>query len=103
MVSPVLERVKKSVMDIEPSAQIILYGSRARGDFSEASDWDVLILVEGDVDYKRTDKIRHQLHLIEWDTGDVISSIVRNCTVWESPQYQVMPLHKSIETDGIRL
>jgi len=48
--SALFNRVKNAVKQIEPSAEIILYGSRAREDFNEGSDWDFLILVDGIVD-----------------------------------------------------
>ena len=30
--------------------EIILFGSRARGDFNEDSDWDILVVVSEDID-----------------------------------------------------
>ena len=53
MKSEILIKVKNAILKIEPSAEIILYGSRAREDFHEGSDWDFLILVDGEVDDKR--------------------------------------------------
>jgi predicted nucleotidyltransferase len=103
MISPLLERIKTAVLRVEPEAEIILFGSRARHDFVAGSDWDLLILVNGEVDYIRTDRIRHQLHEIEWDTGEVISSIVRSRQVWASPQYRVTPLYKNIAHEGVRI
>ncbi len=38
MKSALLDKVKDAVKQIEPSAEIILYGSRARNDFREYSD-----------------------------------------------------------------
>ncbi len=55
--STLIEQVKQAILEIEPSAEIILYGSRSRGDFNEESDRDFLILVEGTVDDKRIDNI----------------------------------------------
>jgi len=103
MNSTLLDKVKKAVTHIEPTAEIILYGSRAREDFHDGSDWDFLILVDGDVDDKRTDSIRHQLYEIEWETGDVLCSIVRSRAEWESPEYGVIPLYKNIKKEGISL
>ena len=40
-----IEQVKKAVNEIEPDAEIILYGSRSRGDSTTESDWDLLILI----------------------------------------------------------
>lgn len=96
-----LERVKKAVQQIEPTAEIILYGSRAREDYTESSDWDFLILVDGEVDDSRIDCIRHQLYEIEWETGDVLCSMVRSRSEWESPDYLVIPLYQNIRLEGI--
>ena len=38
----VLSLIRDTIRASEPAAQIILYGSRARGDAREDSDWDVL-------------------------------------------------------------
>lgn len=96
-----LEQVKEAVHEIEPDADIILYGSRARGDAHAESDWDFLILLDGVVDDERTDAIRHRLYEIEWDCGEVLSSIVRSRQEWDTPLYQVTPLSKVIREQGI--
>ena len=70
-----LRQVKETVLTIEPTAEIILYGSRARGDSRAESDWDFLVLVDGPVDDERVDRIRHRLYEIEWESDQVLSSI----------------------------
>ncbi len=99
----ILEKVKEAVLKLEPSAEVILYGSRARNDFREYSDWDFLILVDGAVDTSRTDRIRSALYDIELDTGEIISSIVRSRHEWNGPKYRFAPLHSNIEREGILL
>lgn len=56
----ILELIRNTIRQKEPSANIILYGSRARGDSREGSDWDVIVIVDkpharfdekGDLDY----------------------------------------------------
>ena len=42
--SILFNRIKKTVQNVEPSADIILYGSYARGEQKEESDIDVLLL-----------------------------------------------------------
>lgn len=96
-----LEQVKQSVHEIEPDADIILYGSRARGDAHAESDWDFLILLDGVVDDARTDSIRHRLYEIEWDCSEVLSAMVRSRQEWDTPLYQVMPFSKVIREQGI--
>ena len=96
-----LEHVKQTVHDIEPDAEIILYGSRARDDAHAESDWDFLILLDGVVDDARTDSIRHRLYEIEWDCGEVLSSIVRSRQEWDTPLHQVTPFSKVVREQGI--
>jgi predicted nucleotidyltransferase len=98
-----LLKVKEAILKIEPSADVILYGSRARDDYREYSDWDFLILLDGEVDTARTDRIRRVLFDIELDTDQIIGSIVRSKQEWNSPKYAVVPLHKNVEREGIRL
>jgi uncharacterized protein len=98
-----LMRVKRDVLALEPEAHVILYGSRARGDATEDSDWDLLVLVDGKVDHPRTDRIRHQLYELEWETGEVLSVIVRNRGEWDRFPYRAMPIHQRIAAEGICL
>ena len=98
-----LDQVKWAVRAVEPDAEIILYGSRSRGEFVSESDWDFLILVSGHLDDKRVDAIRHRLYEVEWECEEVISSIVRSREDWHSDLYQSMPFHRRVEQEGIRL
>lgn len=99
----ILSQVKQLVHKIEPDAEIILYGSRARGDASPDSDWDFLILVNGPVDADRTDRVRHALYELEWDIGEVLSSIVRDRTEWQTPLYQATSLYQAVQAEGVTL
>ena len=98
-----LEQIRQAVHEVEPDAEIILYGSRSRGDAAAESDWDLLILVDGPISDERTDRFRHRLYEIEWEFGEVISSIVRSREEWNSAVYQAMPFHQRVRQEGIRL
>lgn len=98
-----LKDIKLAVSEVEPGAEIILYGSRSRGDALSESDWDLLILVDGPLNDERTDRIRHRLYEVEWEYGEVISSIVRNREEWNSGIYKAMPFHQRVQQEGIRL
>ena len=98
-----LKQIGQTVREVEPNAEIILYGSRSRGDAVLESDWDLLVLVDGHVSDKRLDRIRHRLYEVEWESGEVISSIVRNREEWNSDLYQAMPFYQRVEQEGIRL
>ena len=98
-----LTRVKQAIREVEPEAEIILYGSRSREDAGSESDWDFLILVDGPVNDGRTNAIRHRLYEIEWESGEVLCSVVRNRQEWRSARYQAMPFHQNVEREGIVL
>jgi predicted nucleotidyltransferase len=98
-----IEQIKQTVRKVEPEADIILYGSRSRGNAISESDWDFLILVDGPISDERTDRIRHRLYEIEWESGEVLSTIVRNREEWNSDLYQAMPFHQRVQKEGIRL
>jgi len=98
-----LEQIRQAVREVEPNAEIILYGSRSRADAVFESDWDFLILVDGPVSDERTDRIRHRLYEIEWESEEVISSIVRNREEWNSGLHPAMPFHQRVRQEGIRL
>lgn len=98
-----ITQIRQAVHEIEPESEIILYGSRSRGDALSDSDWDFLILVDGPTSDERTNRIRHRLYEIEWESGEVISSIVRNREEWDSDLYQTMPFHQRVQQEGMRL
>lgn len=98
-----LARIRLAVHEVEPGAEIVLYGSRSRGDASAESDWDLLVLLVGDVGDERTDRIRHRLYELEWEAGEVISSIIRSREEWNGGRYQAMPFHALVEREGVRL
>ena len=101
--SKLLEQIKQAIHEVEPEAEIILYGSRSRGKAGSESDWDLLILIDNPADDECTDRIRHRLYEIEWDSGEVISSIVRNREEWNSNLYRSMPFRQRVQQEGIRL
>lgn len=98
-----LEQVKQTILEIEPNANVIIYGSRTHGKAGPESDWDFLVLLDGGVDQERIDAIRHRLYNIEWECGEVLSCIVRSRKEWNSPLYKAMPFHENVEREGIVL
>jgi uncharacterized protein len=100
--SLVLSRIKTIVMQIDPEAHIILYGSRARGDERPDSDWDLLILVNSktDLDYERA--FRHKLFDLELELEETFSVTVHNKNEWKS-KYWVTPLYRNIAVEGLRI
>ena len=92
------ERVKQAVQSIVPDATVILFGSRARGDFHAASDWDFLILLEK-IDDETKGKIRHELYKLELETEEVISSLIEEKAEWE--RHQILLLYQNVNKEGV--
>jgi predicted nucleotidyltransferase len=82
---------------------VILYGSRARGQARQDSDYDLLVLVDGPATAELEENIRAQLYPIELDTGAVLTLLVYSRADWSSPRHAALPLHEQIERDGVIL
>jgi len=79
---------------------IILYGSRARGDASPDSDYDVLVVVD-----KRTSEIRRAIIRIESEIEDekgaFLVCLVRSESLYEENRRLEMPLYCNVEAEGV--
>lgn len=62
----IINLIRNTIRQAEPTAQIILYGSRARGDAHENSDWDVLAIIDKP---RLTLQDRSSLQYTIWDKG----------------------------------
>jgi predicted nucleotidyltransferase len=97
----IIQLIRQKVNDLDKTAEIILYGSRARGDNKQDSDWDVMILLNRkNVDKKVEQTFRHHLLDIELEIGVPISVFVYSKSDWEG-KYSITPLFKSIKKEGI--
>jgi predicted nucleotidyltransferase len=98
-----LARCRDSIRSLDPSVEVILYGSRARGDANPESDYDFLILTDGEVTLKREDNFRRQLFPIELETGAVLTVILVSREDWNSALYGAMPFYQNVVRDGVIL
>jgi predicted nucleotidyltransferase len=97
----ITQLIRQKVNEIDNTAEVILYGSRARGDNRHDSDWDVMILLKRkDVDKKVEQTFRHHLLDIELEIGVPVSVFVYSKSDWEG-KYSITPLFRSIKKEGI--
>lgn len=96
----IIRKVKEAIHKIDVEAEIILFGSRARGDFKQNSDWDFLILTSKVADEAFKKKIREALFYIELETEQAISSIIHNKDEWYK-KYQITSLFQNVASEGI--
>ena len=97
----IIQLIRQKVNEIDKTAEVILYGSRARGDNKRDSDWDVMILLNRkNVDKRVEQSFRHNLLDIELEIGVPISVFVYSKKDWEG-KYSITPLARSIKKEGI--
>lgn len=99
----ILSEIKKTILDQDPNAEVILYGSFARGDYREDSDIDILILLDKEsITYEDESRIAHPLYYLENKTNKVISPLIRSRKVWYE-KYPNTGLFINIKNEGIQL
>ena len=87
---------------VPPNSEVILFGSQARGDAHEGSDWDILILLDKDcVTMDDIDDYTYPLREMGWDYNECINTILFTKKDW---QHDIAsPFHENVTKDGIRL
>lgn len=99
----ILKLCKEALSEVDPSVQAILYGSRARGDAYADSDYDILLITDGEPDLIKEDQFRRKLFNIELETGYVFSITLYSKKQLSDPVYKEMPFIKNIKKDGISI
>ena len=79
----ILASIKEKVLSIVPDAKVMLFGSRARGDWYEESDWDILVLTEQEVTHELDNKVFKTISSFALDNFFWIDAIVVNKDDWE--------------------
>ena len=75
-----------SVHKVDPKAEVILFGSRARGDARKDSDWDVLIIVDTPkVTEEQFETLNYDLWLKGLELGQEINPIIYTRDRWNAP------------------
>jgi predicted nucleotidyltransferase len=99
----IIDRIRNTVRQKDSSAEVILYGSHAKGNAREGSDWDILILLDSEyINLKVEQDYRHYLLDLELEIGEPISVTVYSKKSWET-RHSITPLYRSIIREGITL
>lgn len=99
----ILNLIKSKVLFKDPKAEIILFGSHAKGTSNKNSDYDILILLNRKKVNRDIEKeFREALFDVELETGQPISTLVFSKNDWEE-RHSVTPLYRNIKNDGVRL
>ena len=85
----IIEKIRETASQSVPlGGNVFLYGSRARGDAKEDSDWDLLVVVDGDSvvndDY---DRITYPITLLGWSLKECFVPILYTRKEWEAESF----------------
>ena len=97
----ILSSVKNRIKKIDPKVRILLFGSRARKDATDNSDWDFLILTNLAVNRELKNRISDELFETELETDEVLSGVIQNTELWK--QYSFTSFYQNVTSEGIEL
>ena len=80
----------------------LLFGSRARGDARQDSDWDVLILLDKDrITPTDLDEVGYPIRKLGWDIDAQFNPIMYTMKDWEARSFTLF--HKNVMKEGVAL
>jgi predicted nucleotidyltransferase len=99
----VLSKIQSLGKQVVPEgSRLMLFGSRARGDFRADSDWDLLILLnKNKITSRDYDEITYPFAELGWQIGEMIHPIIYTKNDWEKKSFS--PFYKNVMKEGITL
>jgi predicted nucleotidyltransferase len=96
----VLEKIKAKVKAIEPNAELILFGSRSRGEANENSDFDLLINTDREVSMGYELQLQTAIYDIELEMDVLIEAFLFSKKQWDNGSTP-SPLIESVRREGV--
>jgi len=98
----IINRIKAVAEDTLPAnSTLMLYGSRARGDYRADSDWDLLILLDKAKLVADDYDIAYPFRELGWDIGEEINPHIYTKRQWN--EWTFLPFRKNVERDKLIL
>ena len=82
-------------------AHLLLYGSRAQGDYRENSDWDLLVLLNRPQEASDFQNIAYPIMELGFDLREYFSVQTYSQQKWDAMSF--LPYYKNVEQDKIVL
>lgn len=86
-----------------PVRDVILFGSKVRGDSDEDSDIDLLLLTTQPLHWKERHAIVDALFEVEMRHDVLISIVVNTVYDWHEGICTVLPIHEEINREGVTI
>ena len=101
MNTQILEEIKKLKQKLLPNEKLILFGSQARGDENENSDWDLLVLLnkDGKHNWDDFDRYAFPFEEIGWNYGVAINTLIYTQEEWNMGK--IFPFYNNVMNEGI--
>lgn len=83
-------------------AKVILFGSRARREARQDSDWDILVLLDKDkIEEGDHDRYTYPFWELGWQTNQMIHPLIYSKREWDKRKGS--PFYENVEAEGVRL
>ncbi len=96
-----IEAASKILKEMFPVRQVVLFGSKARGDYDEESDIDLLVLMSRPISWTERKAINDALYDIQLSYDVIISTLIATDEDWNEGAFSVLPIHDEVREHGI--
>ncbi len=98
----ILESIRQIKRKVLPDETLILFGSQARGDANEDSDWDLLIILnKSKREFEDFDRYAFPFVKIGWEFDELISPKIYTQKEWEHSKPSLF--YKNVQSEGIEI
>ena len=99
----ILEQIQKVADSSMPrGGRMFLFGSQARNEAREDSDWDILILLDKSyIDNEDFNQVAYPIVELGWQMGIAINPLLYTYADWQKRHFT--PFYKNVEREGIEI
>jgi len=98
----IFEEIQSLKRKILPNEKVILFGSQARGDAKDNSDWDLLVVLNSDsTDLDDEIKYSYPFAKLGWTFNIDMNVLLYSKKDWEKRFF--LPFYKNVNNDGIEI
>jgi predicted nucleotidyltransferase len=98
-----LEEAKKLLKNKFPVEELMVFGSVARGEATEDSDLDLLVLTSRPMSHSEEHVMSDIIFEINLSRETNISILVVDRKTWETGLWSMLPIHQDVIRDGVTI